>query len=226
MNWLTSLIDLFYPRLCVVCDNSLMNGESFFCSVCLADFPFSDIAFTPEVGVLSFFDLSVRPERFYSLFYYDKQSNYRHLVYAVKYHSKKDLGVCLGRMLGQKMRGCTDADCIVPVPLHKKRERQRGFNQAFQIALGIAEVLNIEIINDVVFRTRNNISQTGKSIEERRRNVEGIFSLQAPWRLEGRHVLIVDDVITTGATTHACLNTLAEVGNIRFSLACLAQTKS
>lgn len=220
-----SFVDLLYPRLCTVCGRCLRRGEVFLCSGCLVDFPFSDAAFTSGDEILNRIEGVSRPEKFHSLFYYDKYSNYRHLVTAVKYHSRQELGVYLGRMLGRHMAGETDADCIIPVPLHKHRERQRGFNQSLQIAKGVAEVLEIEVLNEVIFRTRDNVSQTGKSVEERQKNVADIFTLKNPQQIEGRHVLVIDDVITTGATISSCLKVLAQVDGVRFSLACLAQTR-
>lgn len=221
-----SFIRLVFPRLCGACGRGLVGGERFLCTACLADFPFSDDVFTSEMRLLADFEESCRPEKFYSLFYYNKYDNYRHLVYAVKYHSRKELGVYLGRMLGNRMQGKTDADCIVPVPLHPKREKSRGFNQSRQIAQGVAEVLGIEILDNVLIRVRDNKSQTGKNVEERRKNVENIFRLEHPERIKGRHVLLIDDVVTTGATIRSCLRAMSEAGDVRFSLACLARTTS
>jgi len=110
------------------------------------------------------------------------------------------------------------------VPLHPKREKERGFNQAREIACGMAETIGVDIYDDVLFRVRNNASQTGKNASERLKNVEHIFELRNPAKITGKKVLLVDDVITTGATIGACLQVLAQAGNVRFSLGCLAQT--
>lgn len=219
-----SLIELFYPRLCVVCRQSLMKGEIYFCSGCLADFPFADSDFGTGEEVLVRFDPLCRPGKLFALYYYNKYSEYRNLIYLIKYHSHRKLGVYLGKMLGQRIKDTCKADCIVPIPLHWKREKERGFNQACEIANGMSEVLGIEVLNDVVVRVKNNVSQTGKNPGERLRNVENIFSLHCPEKIRGRHILLLDDVITTGATIGACLKVLSEAGNVRFSLACLAQT--
>ncbi len=119
--------------------------------------------------------------------------------------------------------GCR-ADCIVPVPLHKKREKQRGFNQALEIARGINEVLHIELMEHAVERVKNTVSQTGKNAAERLKNVEDIFVLPYPEQVQGRHVLLVDDVITTGATIGSCLRVIASAGDVQFTLGCLART--
>ncbi|MEG1948881.1 MAG: double zinc ribbon domain-containing protein [Odoribacter sp.] len=221
---LSSLGDLLFPPVCLVCGRSLVRGERYLCTACVADFPFSDETYATGTKVLENFDENCRPESLYSLFYYSKYSRYKNLIYTIKYHSHKQLGIYLGRMLGEHIAGICRADCIVPIPLHPKRERERGFNQSYQIALGVSEVLGIEILDDVVFRVHNNISQTGKSVSDRLKNVENIFELRNSQKIRGRHILLLDDVITTGATIASCLRVLAQEEDVKFSLGCLAQT--
>lgn len=206
-----ALANLFYPPLCVVCGRDLVRGEHYFCTGCVADFPVAE-------------DSCLGERKIYSLFYYSKYSPYRQLIYDVKYRSHRLLGRYLGRMLGGKLAGRCEADCIVPVPLHPKRERERGFNQSLEIARGVSEVTGMEVMEDVVVRVRNNVSQTGKSVAERRENVEDIFRVKNGARIRGRHVLLLDDVITTGATIGACLHALEGEEGTVFSLGCLAKT--
>ena len=220
-----SLVELLFPRLCLVCGNSLVKSEKYICSACLADFPFSDREVTLGAQILDSFPETLRPIEFHALFYYNRYSNYRNLIYAVKYESRKNVGIYLGRMLGLRMKGHTMVDCIVPVPLHPCRERKRGFNQARQIALGVSEVLGIEVLDNVVVRVKNNASQTGKDANGRRSNVENIFQLRKLDQIEGKHILVIDDIVTTGATVGACLYVLAAAKGVRFSLACLARTE-
>lgn len=219
-----AVCELFYPRICTVCGESLMKGEMYLCTTCLADFPFSDQDYATQEEVLFHFDVACRPEKLYSLFYYNKFSPYKNLIYRIKYRSHRALGSYLGHLLGEKIKNECEADCIIPVPLHPKREKERGFNQAREIAYGMAETLGVDIYDDVLFRVRNNASQTGKNASERLKNVEHIFELRNPSKIAGKKVLLVDDVITTGATIGACLQVLAQAGNVRFSLGCLAQT--
>lgn len=220
-----AFIRLLFPPLCVVCGRSLVRGEQHVCSVCLADFPLTDCSYQSDESLLETFDEAYRPKVLYALFYYSKYSDYRNLIYAVKYRSRKELGVYLGRMLGERIVGYSGVEGIVPVPLHPRRERKRGYNQARQIALGIAEVMHIPVLDQVVVRVRNNASQTGKNAGERQKNVEDIFKLTGPEQVRGKHILIVDDVITTGATLRSCIRTLAEAGEVGFSLGCLARTE-
>lgn len=223
-SFLSSFVEMLYPRLCVVCQQALTEGEHFLCTSCLADFPFSDAVLAGDAELLRTFEPDCRPEALYSLFYYDKHSPYRNLIYAVKYRSRKKLGVYLGEMLGERLDKQLRFDAIVPVPLHPRRQRQRGFNQAFRIALGLQQVLQTEILDQVLIRTRNNRSQTHLGTEERHKNVENIFELKDAAAVKGKHLLIVDDVITTGATIKSCVTGLAAAGDVKFSLACLART--
>lgn len=207
----------------MVCGNCLVEGEKYICSACLADFPFVENSLDVGKNLLEAFPPDFRPSRLYSLFYYNKYSDYRHLIYAVKYHSRKKLGIYLGRMLGECIPADAGIDGIIPVPLHPRREKERGFNQAFQIALGIREVTGLEIYPDVLVRVKDNASQTEKTTGGRRENVENIFKLHDPVKVTGKHILLVDDVITTGATLGACMLALRMAENISFSFACVAQ---
>lgn len=219
-----SLVDLLYPEVCEVCGKSLVRGEKYLCTNCLADFPFADEAYATGANIICKFGEVCQLEKLHTLFYYNKFSNYKNLIYLIKYRSYRRLGVYLGRMLGERLLGNCQADCIVPIPLHKKREKERGFNQALEIAKGVNEVLQIEIAADAVVRVLNNVSQTGKNAAERLKNVENIFQLQKPEKIRGHHVLLLDDVITTGATIGSCLRVLAAAGNVSFCFGCLAQT--
>ena len=218
-----AVLSLFFPGVCSVCGHTLVQGERFICTACLADFPFTDADFDGEQAVNERFGSGICPEALHTLFYYNRDSDYRKLIYSVKYYSNRRLGAYLGSMLAERMKGNCTADCLVPVPLHPRRERDRGFNQALEIARGMAPVLGLEICSDALVRVRDNVSQTGKSTAERHENVRNIFALRRPERVAGRHVLLVDDVVTTGATVSSCMEALAAAGDVRFSVACLAR---
>lgn len=224
-TYFQAFIRLLFPPLCVVCGRALVRGERYLCSVCLADFPLADRSYQSDESLLTTFEEACRPQTVYALFYYNKCSDYRNLIYAVKYRSRKELGVYLGRMLGEKIGKHSGVDGIVPIPLHPRRERERGYNQARQIALGMAEAMGIPVWDRVVIRIRNNTSQTGKNAGERQKNVEDIFELTERERIRGKHIMVVDDVITTGATIRSCIRTLAEAEVAVFSLGCLARTE-
>lgn len=219
------LADLLFPRLCGVCGRGLTRGEQCICALCLADLPVVGTTF-PRDKKESDGLVSELCGNTYALFYYDKFSPYRNLIYQIKYYSRKQTAVYLGRMLGEKIAPHCKADCIIPVPLHQERQRQRGFNQSYYIALGIAQVLKIDLLDDVVCRVENNVSQTGKSVAGRRKNVENIFRLDDADKIRGRRILLVDDVITTGSTILACARALYGAGDIHISFGCLARAGS
>lgn len=221
-----SLIDLLYPRLCVACEKCLTGGEEFLCSACLFDLPLAHQAYNHDIRTLRQINNTPCFGKFYALFYYDKNSPYKNLVYALKYRSGKKLALHLGRMLGEKIKGTATVQAVIPVPLHPARRKKRGYNQSELIARGIAEVLQVDMLGNVISRVRDNASQTGKNTEERRRNVENIFHLDDPSAIKDKHLLIVDDVITTGATVTSCLHTLADAPNVTLSVACLGHTLS
>lgn len=166
-------------------------------------------------------DLGV--EQVFWLFGYDPGSDYHRLIHGIKYRSKRELAVWLGRMLGDKIGDAAGIDCVVPVPLHPEREKKRGFNQSLLIGTGIAEILRVEVVPDALYRVVNTRSQTGLSREERTDNVSDAFILKNDERLRGRHVLIVDDVLTSGATVGACLSVLRKVADARYSVATLGK---
>ena len=143
-------LDLFYPRVCEVCGKSLIRGEVYLCSYCLSDFPFVDHNMSVGKEILDHFEEQMRPIRFYALYYYDKYSAFKNLIYQVKYHSYQKLAFYLGRMLGERIVADCQVDCIIPVPLHEKKKKQRGYNQALEIAKGMNEVLQVELLEQVV----------------------------------------------------------------------------
>lgn len=226
-----ALLNLFFPRLCGVCGNTLVSGEQHICSVCLYHFPYDP----DEHSKLRhhFCEVCTVP-RIYTLFRYNKDSDYRHLIYGLKYNQKKELGIYLGAMLGARIEQEWDKyghnpawckiDAVVPLPLHPKREKKRGYNQAVLIARGISDVLNVPVRDQWLRRIVNNPSQTQLSVEQRALNVDRIFALSANSELQSLHILLVDDVITTGATIKSCLELLGEVPGLKVSVASLAHT--
>jgi len=148
----------------------------------------------------------------------------QHLMHELKYKGNKELGLQMGRLIGndlqQTHRFCY-VDALIPLPLFPAREKRRGYNQATILCEGIAQVLNVEVLRDVVVRTKHTATQTKKGRMERWQNMEGKFELLNPQRIQDKHVLLVDDVVTTGATLEACGHELIAVNNTRLSIATL-----
>ena len=149
----------------------------------------------------------------------------QHLIHELKYRGNMDAGVFLGQELGKTIQEAPlfqGLDFLIPVPLHPKREKERGYNQSLMIAQGVSETTGIPVGNGFLLRSVNTSTQTHKSKEERWRNVKDIFALRRADQLEGKYVLLIDDVLTTGATLEACALTLSKVPGITISCATAA----
>lgn len=225
------ILELIYPDLCLVCSQKLVKGEKYICSSCICDFPYSDNNF---LNIKDFFQEhypNFKIQNCYSLFYYNKFDPYSKLIKSIKYHSRGDLAFYLGQMLAKNMLvkykdEIDNIDLIIPLPLHPKRESERGFNQSLKIAEGISSVLNIIIEDNSIDRCIYTKSQTTKTLEERLSSMNNAFKLKNPDSIKNKHILLIDDVITTGSTIKSCLEELSKAENCSFSIACLAKTKN
>lgn len=226
----TRLLDFISPRPCAVCGARLAVTEEEVCSVCNLHFPRTDFHLHPIDNKLAKLFWGLVPiERAAALFYYEPHSVTSHLVYMLKYFGHIEVGTVMGRMMGRELGESgffDDIDIIVPVPLSKKRQRERGYNQSEELAKGIGLTTGIAVETHGVRRTTFRRSQTQLSDWERRENVAGLFCIgKRGDTLAGKHVLLVDDVVTTGATLVACANALKELEGIRFSVLALGYTK-
>jgi len=224
----TRLFDLIAPRQCVVCGSRLAESEEHVCSCCMMVLPRSDHADDPYENELARLFWGRLPiERAAAWLYYQPGVPVSNIVYELKYHNRPSIGPYFGKIMAEEFLPklfFRDIDVIVPVPLSKQRERQRGYNQAREIAVGISEVTGIPIVDGAVVRTRFQESQTHKRVDERRENVEGAFELVNADLIAGRHVLVVDDVITTGATMCACCEAISSAPDLRLSIISLGFT--
>lgn len=160
-----------------------------------------------------------------SLFYFDKGNRVQHLMHQLKYRGKTEIGWYLGKLLGNDLHNAEayqSIDTVIPVPLHVKKFRKRGYNQSEFFARGIAEAMKIDLTTDVLERAENTDTQTGKNRFERWENVKDAFRLRDKVSLKGKHILLVDDVMTTGATLEACALVLMQTPQIRISIATIA----
>lgn len=210
--WVNCL-NLIYPRTCLSCGDELVSGEESVCLTCLVQLPPADMLQSPGQNLLmDKFIGKVAISGAAAIFWFDKGSPLQALVHALKYKRKPELGISLGRVMGAELKQHTQfprMDYLIPVPLHPGRRKRRGYNQAEQLARGISEVCTIPVVPDALIRTRNNVSQTGKTREERWENVRKIF--QCKQKLSG-NVMLIDDVITTGSTLEACIAVLNDAG--------------
>jgi len=221
---LDDLLGLFYPELCVTCGERLIAQETHICLKCWFDLPVNNFHREADNKVARLFWGRVQIENAAAYFNYRKGSRYQQLIHFIKYRGLKELGYEAGLRYGYVLADTASfraVDVIVPVPLHPQKERKRGFNQSEWIARGIAESLQKPVSAGNLFRKLHSTTQTRKNRFERWQNVEGIFGVQYPDEFSGKHILLVDDVITTGSTLEASACMLLKTGNIRVSVAAL-----
>lgn len=228
MTILNDFLNLFFPRLCLLCKTRLVEGEKHICLPCLCDLPLTRFTEWNENQAAQLFTGTFPFISATALFYYNKGGHIQQLIHSLKYHGNKELGFDLGKMAALELNKAdrnfftpateSPIDLIIPIPLHPKRQRQRGYNQAEWIAHGISSVTKIPVNTSSVYRTKPNESQTHKQVYERQKNVQDIFILANAGTLTGKHILLVDDVITTGSTMSACAETLLAIPGIRISL--------
>ncbi len=217
---------LLYPDVCEVCRTPLVKGEKTICLKCLADMPYTTFHNEPENMICQLFWGKIRIEMATALFYFAKGSRYRKLLHRLKYNNRPEIGIVLGRELGARIGNskCFEKiDYIVPVPLHSSRQKQRGYNQSEKIGIGISQVTQIPVFSGAIIRNTATQTQTRKNREERWKNVSGKFSIPNENTLFDKHILLVDDVITTGSTIEAVATELLKVKGLKISLAVLAK---
>lgn len=225
MKWISDLIDLIFPRHCCVCGEVLSRTEKDMCLNCLYSLPKVEEIHRNEIEKIFWGKIDV--ERATSYIYYRKSSPYNNLFHMAKYRNRPEVAERLARLAAEELEanGFFDGiDAIVPLPLSKKKRRKRGYNQCDYIAAGLSQATGIPVLNDCVKRTIANETQTHKSREERWKNVEGIFTLASPEPVQGKHILLIDDILTTGATLTSCAATMQQEGNCRISIFTLGYT--
>lgn len=224
------MLDLISPRTCVVCGCRLSVSEEVICSKCNLHLPRTGFQQDPYENIMAkMFWGQIPIERAAALFYYEPHAETANILYELKYKNHPEIGEVMGRMVARELQMSNffeDIDGIIPVPLAKKRERQRGYNQSHELAKGISEITGLPIYNKVVKRTVFEGSQTSLGRWERNENVEQVFELRDAPTIQGKHLLIVDDVVTTGATIIACAKELCKAGDIRISVLSLGLAKN
>ncbi len=224
------LLDLISPRLCVVCGHRLTVTEEVICARCNFHLPrtgFQHNAYENDMAKLFWGQIPI--ERATAFFYYEAHAETANILYELKYKDHPEIGEIFGRMFAAEIKsaGFFDGiDGIVPVPLAKKRQRQRGYNQSEEIAQGISEITGLPIYKKVVKRISFKGSQTNKGRWDRQENVEHVFDLIDAEAVSNKHLLLIDDVVTTGATCIACAKVLCQSANVRISILSLGFAKS
>ena len=225
MQFLQSVINLFYPVVCPGCGSLLSKEEETICLSCSFLMPKTAYETIPDNPLARMFWGRVPLHAVTACYFFAKKGRVQPLIHELKYRSNREAGLFLGRQIGKSLLEALlfkDVEYIIPVPLHPKKIKSRGYNQSVIIAEGMMEILKIEVISDNLIRIVATKTQTKKSREERWQNVKDIFTVCRPEQLENKHLLLVDDVITTGSTIEACALTLLKIPGVKVSVAAAA----
>ncbi len=222
---LEDFLHLIYPRTCAACGNSLYRYEALLCSYCLIHLPKTFYHKDDTNPLFHLFWGKIPIEMIASFYFYNKGNKVQHLVHQLKYKNRPEIGIYLGKTYGQylkKVERFKEVDVIIPVPLHHSKLKKRGYNQAEKFAAGLSESMEIPYDVESFIRTAATETQTRKTKQERWENVKNKFDVTQPNEIIGKHILLVDDVITTGSTLEACAQILLRQEDVKISFASIA----
>ena len=225
MRLFKSLINILFPRVCAGCGNILLEGEDTVCTTCHFLLQKTGYELNPDNPLAQLFYGQMPFNAVMAEFFFSKTGKVQHLIHGLKYHGCRENGLFLGQEIGKSLLQAPDyqgIEYIIPIPLHPKKEKIRGYNQSHVIAEGISEIMNVPIAEKCLVRKVFTDTQTKKSREERYKNVKDIFDVKNAAKIAGKHVLLVDDVLTTGATLMSAGKALMEVEGIKISVATVA----
>ncbi|MGV9013390.1 MAG: ComF family protein [Flavobacteriales bacterium] len=218
---LLDLVGLFLPRRCAACDQALYTAELAICGNCASDLPLLRGHNDPENRVEQLFRGKVRLESASAFLIFSKGGKVQRMLHRLKYKGDRNVGLELGMRMAEDAMTCprfASVDLLMAVPLHRDRERQRGYNQAQVLVEGMAAAWDLPMADGGLLRMASTRTQTRKGRMARWGNVKEAFQIDAPEKLEGKHILLVDDVVTTGSTLEGCVLTLQAVPGVRVSV--------
>ncbi len=228
-KWAGDFVSLFFPRLCAACSGHLVRGEVAICTACLIQCPRTHDEHHPvENPVARVFWGRISLQGAAACFVFSKGGNVQELIHNLKYNGRTDAGIAAGKLFGSDLKDLTPfntAAAVIPVPLHRDKLRKRGYNQAACFGEGLAQAMNIPLYEHGLQRLSATESQTRKSRSARWENVEDMFAVNRNYDLRGKHILLVDDVITTGATIEACAAPLLALEGTTVSVIALASAR-
>lgn len=219
------LIALLYPNLCLACSENLPTRNEIICLRCQLELPRTNFHLEKENPFTERFWGRIPLESGASLYHFVKGGRIQELLHRLKYEGKREIGIKLGEWYGRQLKNSPDfqaVDVIIPVPLHPRKERLRGYNQSAMFAQGLAEAMDKSWHKEVLIRKVFTETQTQKSRAERLENVKDVFEIRNPEKIKGKHILLVDDVMTTGATMEVCGAKLLEITGTKLSMATIA----
>lgn len=220
-----NLLNLFFPKVCLSCSAHLYDNERHICTTCRHELPVTNFHFSNDEAVKRMFYGRLNLQNATALLYFSKKGVVQELLHNLKYRGHQDVGVCLGEWLGAELAEIEvyrDIDMVIPVPLHNIKRRKRGFNQVSKFGQAIANALNVPFREDILLKVHNTASQVFKDRLKRWSDSGAIFKVEKANQLDNKHILLVDDIITTGATIESCAAQLQKAKNIKLSVATMA----
>lgn len=221
----SDFVSLFFPALCYSCGETLFKNENSICTHCQYHLPKTNFHLSNDNPVAKIFWGRINLVAAAAYFFFIKGGRVQQLIHELKYKGAKQVAFDIGKLYGHELKAASnfqDIDLIIPVPLHKKKLRKRGYNQSAYFAQGLSETMHASTQTDILFRSAASETQTKKSRFTRWKNVENVFYIKNEQLLFNKHILLVDDVVTTGATLEACAHVLLKIEGVKVSVATIA----
>jgi len=223
------IIDLFFPKVCAVCHTILITNETVFCTNCRHELPLTQYHLDPKNEAVKKFYGKIAIEHASALLYFNKKGIVQELIHNLKYKGHEEIGTVLGNWYMEDLKELileTPFDVVIPVPLHPKKFRERGYNQVTTFGKALAKGLKINYNDTLLYRKKYSKTQSKKNLIGRSENIENIFDVHFTAENQNKHFLIVDDVLTTGATLEACSKALLKIPGAKISIVCMAMAHS
>ncbi|MFD0863415.1 ComF family protein [Sungkyunkwania multivorans] len=227
INILNNILSVFFPEVCLACKHALISNEKHICTTCRHELPQTEYHAIKNNSTAKVLYGRVRVENATSLFFFQKDSRVQQLMHLLKYKGHEEISFLLGKWLGAQLKEVPyfdEIDIVIPVPLHPRRQRKRGYNQVTGFGKELSSMLNSTFDDSILYRTRFTKKMVFKKRLDRWQSLENSFQLTDESSLVGKHILLVDDVITTGATLESCANALLKVPGVKISVATMAIT--
>lgn len=228
MNYLQDVLHLFFPKICITCNAKLLQSEKIICTLCRHDLPIICYKDYKDNKITKALYGRIPIEKANAFLFYRKDGKTKDLIHALKYKGNQEVGIFIGDWFGNILKDSNelnDIDCIIPVPLHPKKMKQRGYNQLTTFGESLSKHLKKPYVADVLIRISASKTQTFKQRFERFSNNETKFSITNTSILKNKHILLIDDVITTGATLESCCKELLTSENLKISVVTMAYTE-
>jgi ComF family protein len=224
-----SIINLFFPKVCSGCSSFLLSNENVICTVCRHDIPLTNHHLNPENDAFKKFYGRIPVVHASALFYFHKKGIVQELIHNLKYKGHEEIGTILGEWYSEDLKNIEllqSVDEIIPVPLHRKKLKERGYNQVTAFGTALSSSLNIDYNDSLLIRNVYSKTQSKKNLLGRIEGIETIFDVSFTEKNHNKHFLLIDDVITTGATLEACSRALLKIPGAKISIVCMAMAQS